>query len=253
MSDPLFDEAVRLIDEARKFGLDLRLLGGTAVKWHCPNAAHRALARECGDLDAVVPKKQGRNVNKFFASIGYEANEHFNAVHGAERKEFFLQLPSTDGQPKEVKVDVFMGIFKMCHVMEIGDRLAGELYTIPLAELLLTKLQIFEINEKDIQDIVALLLDHEVGKGDNETINVDEFTKPLAEDWGFCKTITLNLEKVRKYAETKDFAESERSAILSRIDKLLEAIEARPKSLKWKMRARVGERMRWYELPESRA
>ena len=35
-----------------------------------------------------------------------------------------------------------------------------------------------------------------------------------------------------------------------RLDQLWQLIDAQPKSLKWKLRNRVGDRVSWYELPE---
>ena len=108
-------------------------------------------------------------------------------------------------------------------------------------------MQIVKINEKDIKDTIVLLLEHEIGDSDGETINSKYIAKLLSKDWGFYYTVTTNLNKVRSFLDRYEVLTSEQKSNASdKIDKLLEAVEKEPKSLGWKLRAKVGPAKKWY-------
>ena len=247
MQSAISDEAKRVLDEAKERGIILRLFGGVAVKYHCPSATHRSLQRSYPDLDFFGRGKQGREVRKLFTDLGYEPNQRFNALHGATR------LIYEDGKSQRV-VDIFLDVFRMCHTLHLGDRLTLDDYTIPISDLLLTKLQVVETNEKDIQDLIAILKDHDVveriDSGDREVIDTGYISTLCANDWGLCKTISLTLKKLLTFLPKYGLELEAKQVLEARIDKLLHAIETVPKSLKWKLRDTVGERKRWYDLPE---
>ena len=247
MQSAISDEAKRVLDEAKERGIILRLFGGVAVKYHCPSATHRSLQRSYPDLDFFGRGKQGREVRKLFTDLGYEPNQRFNALHGATR------LIYEDGKSQRV-VDIFLDVFRMCHTLHLGDRLTLDDYTIPISDLLLTKLQVVETNEKDIQDLIAILKDHDVveriDSGDREVIDTGYISTLCANDWGLCKTISLTLKKLLTFLPKYGLELEAKQVLEARIDKLLHAIETVPKSLKWKLRDKVGERKRWYDLPE---
>ena len=247
MLSVISDEAKRILDEAKQRGIVLRLFGGVAVKYHCPSATHRSLQRSYPDLDFFGRGKQGREIRKLFSDLGYEPNQRFNALHGATRLIF-------EDEKNQRVVDIFLDIFKMCHTLRLGDRLTLDDYTIPISDLLLTKLQVVEVNEKDIRDLIAILRDHDVidqvTQGDREVIDSAYISSLSAGDWGLDKTISLTLKKLVTFLPKYEL-ESEAQRILDgRISKLLASIEAAPKSLKWKLRDKVGEKKRWYDLPE---
>jgi hypothetical protein len=146
------------------------------------------------------------------------------------------------------QVDVFVGAFSMCHRIPLDGRIEIDPVSIPLAELLLTKLQVVQLNEKDVRDSLALLHDHPVGEEDGETVNGERVAKLCAADWGLWRTITQNLVACRGFADTYDVPD--RAVLDERLDALLDRIEAEPKSRAWKMRSKIGDRKRWYELPE---
>lgn len=241
------DEARRLVDEARARGIVLRLLGGVAVEFHCPSASDISLRRSYPDLDFFGIGKQGRLVRKLFTDAGYQPNQRFNALHGDTRLIF-------DDPANQRTVDVFFDVFHMCHTLRIGKRLTLDDYTIPIADLLLTKLQIVEINEKDVRDIIAILHDHNVvdshAEGEKEEIDANYLAGLSADDWGLCHTITLTLKKILGLMAGYNLTADEKATVESRIDRMLTAIEAAPKSARWRLRAVVGERKRWYDLPE---
>jgi hypothetical protein len=160
-------------------------------------------------------------------------------MNGRERLLFY-------DNPNERQVDVFVKSFRMCHEIPLEGRLTVDEETVPLAELLLTKLQIIELNEKDVRDTVALLLEHEVTI-DDAGVNSWHISELCAEDWGLWRTITQNLEALRERVGNYDV---DQDVVVNRVSVLLERIEAVPKSRSWRMRAKVGERKRWYQLPE---
>ena len=198
-----------------------------------------ALAREYKDLDFATAKKSAGDLQKLLRELSYEPHVGFNAMNGKERLLFY-------DNPNGRQVDVFIGSFRMCHEIPLERRLAVNEDTVPLAELLLTKLQIIELNEKDVRDSIALLLEHEVTE-DDSGVNVTQFAALCCEDWGLCHTITQNLVSVREHLGGY---EVDREVVATRLDVLLARIEETPKSRSWKLRAKIGERKRWYELPE---
>lgn len=237
------EEARRVIDAAREQGVHLRVIGGLAVKLRCPSAEHRALSRTYGDLDLVGYRSQRSQIHQVMESLDYLPNKRFNTVQGHRRLLFERPEMGYD-------LDVFLDVFVMCHQLSFLGRLELDDYTVPLAELLLSKLQVIELNEKDVKDIYTLIQDHDLGeRGDREEIDISFITKLCSSDWGWYKTLTWNIDKV--LALTEDYLEEPaREKIVSRLRHLGQAIEKVPKSLRWKGRARLGERVRWYNLPE---
>jgi len=247
MQSAISDEAKRILDAAKERGITLRLFGGVAVKYHCPSATHRSLQRAYPDLDFFGRGKQGREIRTLFTDLGYEPNQRFNALHGATRLIF------EDAKNQRV-VDIFLDVFRMCHTLHLGVRLTLDDYTIPISDLLLTKLQVVEINEKDIRDLIAILKDHDVvdqvAHGEKEVIDAGYISALCSDDWGLCKTISLTLRKLLIFLPKYELEPEAKQVLETRTNKLLRAIETVPKSFKWKLRDKVGERKRWYDLPE---
>ena len=179
-------------------------------------------------------------MQKLFESIGYEGDRRFNTLNGHQR---LLYLDAANGR----QIDVFIDRMKMCHVIELANRLGHEGATLTPADLLLSKLQVFEVNMKDLVDTVALLLDHPISDQDGDAINAAYLGKLTAEDWGLHRTLQLNTARVRDAARALDV---DAGRINQRLDELWMRIDAQPKSFRWKMRARVGDRVTWYQLPE---
>lgn len=237
------DEAMRIVEAGRAQGIVLRLLGGLAIRLHSPSATHRALARSYPDIDLATPARRSQPVEALIAGLGYEPNKTFNLLNGASRLLFY-------DRDNERQIDVFVNSFEMCHRLPITERLDREPLTLPLAELLLTKLQIVKMNEKDIRDICALLLDHPLDETDQETINLPQLARLCAADWGLWKTVTISLQKVQDFCSRSALGGSEKATIADRLTTIQQALDETPKTLKWKTRAVVGERVTWYDLPE---
>ena len=237
------EEAARLLAAAEEAGVRVRVLGGTAIVLHVGESLHPAFRRKILDIDLATPKREGRRVSDFLTTQGYVPNKTFNAMHGARRLLFY-------DEPNDRQVDVFVGVFEMCHQLPLETRLDLEAQTLPLADLVLTKLQIVKLNQKDAYDVFSLLLTHEVGEHDDDTINAAWIAELCSRDWGLYRTVQLNLERLRAYDDVPGLDSGEMATIRGRLVALEQAIERAPKSAKWKMRARVGDRVRWYEDPE---
>jgi hypothetical protein len=144
-------------------------------------------------------------------------------------------------------VDLFFDKLEMCHVIDFKNRLEMDSPTISLSDLFLQKVQICKINEKDIKDIIIMLREHEVSESEKEAVNLDYIAKLLSDDWGFWYTVTSNLKKVKSFlADYKNLTDEDKADVSAKIDKSLKAIDDEPKSLKWKMRAKIGTKKRWY-------
>jgi hypothetical protein len=242
---PLADivaEADRVLDAAEAQGVVLRLIGGLAVHAHS-HPMPRALARTYGDIDTATVKGQNRAVNDLLTGLGYEPAQQFNALNGSSRMLFH-------DRPNDRKLDVFVNGFELNHAIPITARIDVDQRTIPLAELLLTKLQVVEFTDKDMRDTLALLVAHEVGPGDGETINGDVIAALTADDWGLWRTTEINLERLRNGIGSFGLDDAERRLALQRIDSLWDRIEQEPKSRGWRIRSRIGDRKRWYQVPD---
>ncbi len=237
------EEARRVAGIAEEQNVAARLIGGIAINVRASNGLEPAFRRDYADLDWIVPKGRSADAQKFFESIGYTPQTRFNTLYGRERLLFF-----DDDHGRQV--DVLVGTFRMCHEVPIGDRLAAEPLTIPLAELLLTKLQIIELNEKDVRDALALLHDHPVKEEDGDAINAARIAQLCAADWGLWRTFTANLDSLKGHLDRYDLSAGSKERIEGRVQELQERIEAEPKPFAWRMRAKIGDRKRWYDLPE---
>src|SRR5919205_747862 len=180
------EEAVRVAEAADREGLALRLLGGVAIKLRAKDGLHPAFEREYADLDWITSRGASAKAQRFFESLGYTPHVRFNAIHGRERLLFF-------DEQHDRQVDVLIGVFRMSHEIRFGERLTLEPLTVPLAELLLTKLQVVQLNEKDVRDALALLHDHPVEDEDGDAVNGGRIAALCAADWGLWGTFTANL------------------------------------------------------------
>jgi len=240
----ILDEMNRLVDAARANSILLRALGGLAVRVRSGDF-QKFFTREYRDLDFVVADNDRRKIEPFFLEMGYESNQRFNLLNGT-RRQIYLDPNS------ERHVDIFVGNFEMCHKLPMNGRLHLDPVTVPLAELLLSKSQIVELNRKDALDIASLLLFNETGTDDNGKINLNQIAKLCGQDWGLYKTTSINLKRVEDVVrdENLNLTEAERGLILNRISAIQRTFETMPKSMAWQLRDKVGTRVRWYEEVE---
>jgi hypothetical protein len=238
--DSVAEEGLRLAGAAHADGLSLRLLGGVAVWAHCASARSAPLARSYGDADFVAAAAERKRITAFMEAHGYEADRMFNALHGATRLNFHDAL-------RDRPVDVLLDKFVMAHELDLRHSASPDGLTISLADLLMTKLQVVSINEKDVRDLLALLLDHGFADGDIELSRILEATR---NDWGLEHTMHRSLATLGEMMGQFGLAAEQVATVHERIAELTTALEGAPKGAKWKMRARIGERVKWYEEPE---
>jgi len=243
------DEAQRVIDALAAGGVSVRLLGGVGVAAHRHGPVPAALTRSFADIDVVVGRKGGHPLAAGLATLGYTANDRFNALHGARRLLFY-------DSANVRQLDVFVGQFAMCHRLDLNGRLGLHPLALGPADLLLTKLQIVEINSKDVVDAVRLVLAHEVRGADlpagpdrADALSLDRLVEVTSADWGWYTTFGDNLTKVRDAAADL-LDEAAASTVRGRIDAVASALAAARKTARWKARSLLGRRSPWYELPE---
>jgi hypothetical protein len=222
-------------------------LGGLAFRLRNPSSLQQNLSRKYVDIDFVGLRKQRKDIEKLFDDLGYVPRDRFNKLNGYSRLIF-------NDLPNERRVDIFLNVFEMCHKLDFTDRLKVDKLTLPLADLLLTKLQVYEITEREYRDVIALFIDHELSESDDrEKINSKHIAKLASQDWGLYRTITLNLDRIESALTSYSLASEHNAVVKSRMAELRKRIDAEPKSFSWKMRARVGDKVKWYELPEQDA
>ncbi len=243
--DPLV-EARQLVEGASREGIPLRLLGGLAVRVLCPDFPPRL--RRDQDIDFGCLSKGRQKVVAYLEGAGCEPDRRFNSLNGD--RQMYFNAPS--GRP----IDVMVDHLTMCHTLDFRPGFNTLPLTLDVVDLLLTKLQIVELNEKDVRDILHLLSAFPVagdspGEGVPE-IDRERFCKVLGADWGWWRTVTDNLNKLPLLVGESPHLVPDSPAhdALRNAARLTEIADATPKSMQWKMRSKVGDRMRWYELPE---
>ena len=228
-------------------GLGLKLLGGLAVRVLTPDLPPRLRAGQ--DMDFACLSKGRKATAVFLEGSGCVPDRRFNNLNGD--RQMYFTAPS--GRP----IDVMVDRLTMCHVLDFRPGYGRNPLTLDAIDILLSKLQIVELNEKDVRDILHVLGAIPVGAmpvggSAGPAIDVDRFSKLLGSDWGWWRTVTINLAKLPGLvAERPEIAPpSPPFDPVQQSQRLLDIAESAPKSVKWKLRANVGDRMRWYELPE---
>ena len=240
----LINRGLQIVEEGKKRGIPLRLMGAVAVRIHCPEfrELHIKLERPLTDIDVMTLKKYKKDIEALFKDMGYD----WYVPKWYARGRYIFIDPET-----KLLVDVFFDKLEMCHTIDFRERLEVDYPTISLADIMLEKLQIVEINEKDIKDMVVLLREHDVGETDKETVNGKYIAKLLADDWGFWYTATTNLKKLKDFLDKYEIlTDEDKQIVASRIDKLLEMIDKEPKTKKWQKRAKIGTKKIWYRKVE---
>jgi hypothetical protein len=236
------EEAVRIIDAAYTSSVTLRLLGGLATRMHCQHLDF--CDREYSDIDMVGLGKEKSKITTLFSALGYTSDTRFNALHGHKRLKF-------EEAVYKRHVDVFLDHFDMEHDWDLSSRLQVEKYTLPLSDLLLTKLQICKINEKDIRDILTMLKDCTIGEKDApHTINVAYIAERCAEDWGLYEAVLGNLENVHAFLDTYQLDDKDRNLVEERLKLLTRRLISHDKTGKWRMRSAVGGHLAWCQQVE---
>ena len=242
----MITEAKRVIARAKEKELHLRLLGAIAFQIQCPkfNFLSRKLNRILTDLDFAGYSKESSKIAVIMRELGYVDQAAVTVMFGHRRMIW-------DNSSNGLHADVFFDKLEMNHDIPFENRLDIEPLTIPLADMLLEKMQIVQINEKDVVDTIMLLREHELGNGKSPSVDADYVSKLLSNDWGFYYTVTTNLGKVKGWlTQFGELTAEDRSNVSDKIDKLLERIGNEPKTFSWRIRSRVGPKTKWYREVE---
>jgi hypothetical protein len=242
-SQELHELGITLVEEAERRRATLRLLGGLAFYLNSPTARSLpGLKRDYKDLDFVVDRRGARELIVVFRDHGWTDDHYFNALHGETRMLFYYE--------DVLQADIFIRVFEQCHRIDFKDFLPLSKPTIPLAELLLTKLQVHRLNEKDVQDIIMLAYDHDFGRsGPSELPDLKRIIRTTSNDWRWYTTVHDNLDAIEPIA-SNFLSGNDADKVIANLCWIRQSIEESPKSVKWKLRAQIGRKIRWYEEPE---
>jgi hypothetical protein len=238
----LITRANEILDEAKKRDITLRLIGALAFYIHCPQRNYIQLKakRYFTDIDFISYIKYKSTVEKMFSDMGYEGDKRIQTIPGIKRSIFYAS-------DHKLHSDVFYDILDFSHQIDFKGRLEIDYPTISLVDLFLEKMQIVQLNEKDVIDTAMLILEHDVGSSDQQMINIDWLSRVCKSNWGLWKTVTNNLSKLIRLLDKYDpIKPEERTLISERIKAILARIEQEPATLRWKLRNRIGERVKWY-------
>jgi hypothetical protein len=199
------------------------------------------MGRAYTDIDFGAYGRQNKQITEMMMKMGYVENREVYIASEGDRAIF--DKPGTG-----LHVDIFYEKLDFCHAIYWKDRLEVDSPTIPLTELLLEKMQIVQINEKDIIDTIMLLLEHPLGDIDKETINIKLAAQLCANEWGLWRTTTMNLEKVKQLAgHYTQLTSEQKTKVSSQVDEIIARLNSESKPLAWRIRDRVGDRVKWYK------
>lgn len=240
LGDPVA-EGRRIAEAAAEKGVSLRVLGGVAVALTCPNARRPPLEREYADIDLTSVGGAKKDVIYLLGLLGYTGDNEFNILHGHRRLYFW-------DEHNQRQVDVFIDEANLCHRIDLKRRIDKVPLTLSLADLTVLKLQVMETNEKDYLDICAIFADHPL-TADDSGVNSAYIAELAASDWGLWRTLGMVAERAERFAlELPEFEAAD--LVAERLRHLREELDSVPKTRGWRLRSRIGDRKRWYELPE---
>jgi hypothetical protein len=235
--------AENILEGAGRVGITLRILGGLAFRLHCPQyrRLEYAKARQITDIDFAGFRVEVEEIEKLFIGLGYDQNQNVKFLFGTERRIFYRD---------ELHIDVFLDKLKFCHDIDFRTRLGIDYPTMSLVDLLLEKLQIVAINEKDIFDAIVLIREHDLGVDSKESIDVDYLSALCASDWGLWKTVSTNLSTIESSLTTFLKDKVDICDVSTKTSEMMNRLCGSRKSVKWQLRGLIGDKLRWYREVE---
>jgi len=144
MNERTLETAAKILASTSERGVTARVLGGVGVAMCSPSASTPPLSRRYEDLDLITSRRSAHGLATVIGELGFQPEARFNQLHGHSR--LLFDIP-------ECHIDVLVGKFVMCHELELTRRLEVRADTLAPADLLLTKLQVAALNEKDVLDM----------------------------------------------------------------------------------------------------
>jgi hypothetical protein len=236
-------EARRIVGKANDKNVTLRLIGGLAIRFHC-HGQHSSHLREYRDIDVFGLGNESEKISSVFQQLGYSPNLKYNLIYGGTRLQFVDE--KTGGN-----VDVFLDKFRMDHTLDFKQRLQLDDLTIPITDLLLTKLQVVRLAEKDVKDIIAIVEDHQIGRKDGrEILALDYVAERCSSDWGLYRTVADNLDKMNEFIQIIVPSSGEREELAAKLGAIRTSLKDSRKGIGWRIRNIIGRRVKWYEKVE---
>jgi len=234
----LLTESLEIVKLAAEHGATLRLMVGLAVRFHC-RLKHPEHNRTYHDIDLFGLSKETESIRWILEKLGHSYDHKFNSLGSGERLRFH--------DKEDHDIDIFLDKFKMQHIIDFRTRLHLDNFTIPITDLLLTKLQNVKLAAKDAVDIISLLEDHSVGSNDNTgVLNLVYIADICADDWGLWRSVTGNVDKISEWLQQGDYIAIDRTDVIRKLTSIRQAIDSKGKTFPWKLRASVGEKVQWY-------
>lgn len=259
-ADRLMAEAMDIIDAARAAGVVLRLTGGLAIRRYCTDLDF--MDREYSDIDVVGLSDQRKEIHEVFEGLGYTENRYVAQATDAGQLQFIKNavllgmrgdaeaaaqgLRSTYEPPLVDHIDIFLDTMRMDHDLDVRGRLEIDDYAISPADAFIAKMQIGKINQKDVHDVIALAKDVPLRDVDDDTsIDLLHVAQVCSKDWGLYRDITANLDIALAMVDDYGLTEAQQDRAYARLAAIKESVEDAGKSLRWRLRATVGERVAW--------
>jgi Fic family protein len=259
-ADRLMAEAMDIIDAARAAGAQLRLTGGLAVRRYCTDLDF--MDREYSDIDFVGSSEQKKEIRAVFEDLDYTENRYVSQSTDSGQLQY-IKNEALEGMKAEAQasaageassyepplvdhIDIFLDIMRMDHDIDVGDRLEIDDYAISPADAFIAKMQIGKINQKDIHDVIALVKDVPLRDVDDDaSLDLLHIAQVCADDWGLYQDITTNLDIALAMVGDYGLTEAQQDRVYARLAAIKESVENASKSIRWRLRATVGERVAW--------
>jgi predicted regulator of Ras-like GTPase activity (Roadblock/LC7/MglB family) len=243
---PLFveleSEWQQIMSAAAKSQTTLRVMSSLATWVCCPHTRTLLTPPEKKHLDFAARASQRNAIRRGLESLGYQTGQSFDEFRNSPR--LFFTNPA-----RGVSAEIYLDTFTMYHQLDLTPFLAQEGATLAETALLLLRLQFVEIPEPGLRELNALLRDHDLSpQAEPGKIDLTQITRLCADHWSWYKTVTMNLQRVMAFA-VQFIPPDDKTIIVERAAQIARAIEDAPKSLRWQTRARLGESIRWYDLP----
>jgi hypothetical protein len=256
----LMAEAHAIIDAGNERGVVLRLTGGLAVRHYAIDLEFAE--REYSDIDLIGLKRRVADIGEVFRDLGYVENRHVSMATVNGQLQFFLPDPSeakaagagpADGLPVIAEVppsdhiDVFLDAMRMDHALDFRDRLEINTYAIDPADLFLSKLQIVNLNEKDVHDTITLVKDVYVDfQPYPGVLDLHHVAEICAADWGLYIDVMNNIDTVVDHVADYDLGPRDAARVRRTLELAQDMMTEQAKTLRWRLRSRIGKRVRWY-------
>ena len=259
-ADRLMAEAMDTIDAARNQGVQLRLTGGLAVRRYCTDLDF--MDREYSDIDFIGLGDQKKEIHAVFESLDYTENRYVTQSTDASQLQYIkneaLEGMKADAEasaagqasayepPLVDHIDIFLDVMRMDHDIDVHERLEIDDYAISPADAFIAKMQIGKINQKDIHDVIALVKDVPLRDVDDDhSLDLLHIAEVCSHDWGLYQDITTNLDVALAMVDDYGLTEAQQDRVYARLAAIKESVESASKSIRWRLRATVGERVAW--------